>query len=214
MGSVNCYLVRTASGFVLIDTGPATQRPALEKELAAAGCTPGHLDLIVLTHGDFDHTGSAAYLAETFRAPVALHRHDAGMVTQGDMFWNRSSGNVVIRALAPLLFRFSRENRFEPDLTLEEGDDLADFGLQARVLAFPGHSKGSIGILTGNGDLFCGDLLENTGDAPAPGSIVDNPAELDASLAKLGELRVNTVYPGHGPPFPMKAFWDRGGTSR
>jgi glyoxylase-like metal-dependent hydrolase (beta-lactamase superfamily II) len=126
------------------------------------------------------------------------------------MFWGRSSGNVLARVLAPLLFRFSRENRFEPDLTVEEGDDLSDFGLQARVLALPGHSRGSIGILTVDGSLFCGDLLENTGDEPTVGSIVDDQAARDASLGKLTGLEIHTVYPGHGRPFPMEALANRG----
>ncbi|RLI67201.1 hypothetical protein DRO91_10540, partial [Candidatus Heimdallarchaeota archaeon] len=31
----------------------------LERELEKAGCKPGDLKLVVLTHGDFDHTGNA-----------------------------------------------------------------------------------------------------------------------------------------------------------
>jgi glyoxylase-like metal-dependent hydrolase (beta-lactamase superfamily II) len=31
MGSVNCYLLETGSGFVLIDTGGSNQRKALEE---------------------------------------------------------------------------------------------------------------------------------------------------------------------------------------
>ena len=57
-GSVNCYLVKTDTGYILIDTLFPTMRDALEKELENAGCEHGNLQLIVLTHGDIDHDGN------------------------------------------------------------------------------------------------------------------------------------------------------------
>lgn len=207
MGSVNCYLVQTDAAFVLVDAGPANGRARLEEELAAAGCRPGNLALIVLTHGDFDHTGSGAYLRERFGAPLAMHRDDLGMVERGDMFANRASGNALMRLLAPALFRFGKSSRFVPDLFLAGGDDLSGHGFHAQVIELPGHSAGSIGILTAGGDLFCGDLLENT-EKPALGSIVDDPAAARASLDKLKGLGVRTVFPGHGRPFDLGALDD------
>ena len=103
LGTVNCYLAKTTSGYVLIDTGPSNRRADLEAKLARAGCTPGTLDLILLTHGDFDHTGNAAYLAKTFDVEIAMHAGDWGMAQRGDMFAGRTSGSgscgvrVVIR---------------------------------------------------------------------------------------------------------------------
>jgi len=60
LGGVNCYLIETDTGYILIDTGGSNRRTDLEKELESAGCQTGNLKLIVLTHGDFDHTGNAA----------------------------------------------------------------------------------------------------------------------------------------------------------
>lgn len=205
MGTVNAYLVETGHGFVLIDTGTSNARDELERELASVGCTPGNLDLIVLTHGDFDHTSNAAFLRERYDAKIAMHHDDVGMAEKADMFWNRKSGNPIMRLLAPVLFGFRKASRFAPDLTIDEGDDLKQYGLDAKVLLIPGHSKGSIGILTAGGDLFCGDLLENT-KKPAINSIMDDPAACETSLERLASLEVGTVYPGHGAPFPMERF--------
>lgn len=205
LGTVNCYLVETGTGFVLIDTGASNARDELERQLASAGCKPGNLDLIVLTHGDFDHTGNASYLRDKYGARIGMHQDDSGMAEHADMFWNRSSGSAIIRFLAPILFRFRKANRFKPDFTVDEGYDFSGYGLDAQVLSIPGHSKGSIGILTADGDLFCGDLLENT-DKPATNSIMDDPVACDASLEKLEGLKINTLYPGHGKPFPMEQF--------
>ena len=97
--SVNCYLVRTGDRFVLIDTGVTSKHGTIEKELESAGCQPGNLTLIVLTHGDFDHCGNAAYLRKKFGTRIALHKDDSGMVERGDMLWNRSKQNLLIRIL-------------------------------------------------------------------------------------------------------------------
>lgn len=205
LGSVNCYLVETDTGFVLIDTGGSNKRAELENELTKAGCRPGNLSLIVLTHGDFDHTGNAAYLRERFGTKIAMNRHDSGMAERGDMFWNRKKGSLFLRMMAPFLFRFGKSDRFEPDYYVADGDDLSEYGFDAQVLGIPGHSKGSIGILTADGALFCGDLLENR-DEPALASIIDDLAAANASVYQLKSLAITTVYPGHGNPFPMEQF--------
>jgi len=121
------------------------------------------------------------------------------------MFYNRASGNALFRRITSLLFRFPQADRFKPDLYLEEGDDLSEHGLNARVLHLPGHSRGSIGILTADSDLFCGDLLGNT-DKPALNSIMDDMSAAKASLEKLGGLEIHAVYPGHGRPFAWQVF--------
>ena len=203
MGNVNCYLLRSEAGFFLIDTGSSSARKQLLSELANAGCIPGSLRLVLLTHGDFDHTGNAACLRSTFGTKLAMHRADSGMGESGDMFENRKKPNALIRTLIPLFTGFGKSEQFTPDLLLEDGDDLSPHGLDAKVLSLPGHSKGSIGILTAEGDLFCGDLFENT-KGPALNSLMDDPDEAKVSLAVLESYKIRFVYPGHGEPFAME----------
>jgi glyoxylase-like metal-dependent hydrolase (beta-lactamase superfamily II) len=208
LGSVNCYLIKTHKGYILIDTGGSNRRADLEKELFGAGCQPGHLTLIVITHGDFDHIGNAAYLRQKFGAKIVMHADDVGMAERGDMFWNRKKGNRIFRSLAPKLLRFGAADRFQPDVIVADGTNLTEYGFDAKVLSMPGHSKGSIGILTSAGDLFCGDLLENT-KQPAISSIMDDTPTAQASIEKLESCEVKTVYPGHGKPFPLKLFLEK-----
>lgn len=127
------------------------------------------------------------------------------MVERGDMFWNRKKGNMLIRMIAPLLFGFPKSDRSKPDLSIEDGYDLSGYGFDAKVLSIPGHSKGSIGILTAGGDLFCGDLLINV-DKPVVNALIDDSAAANASVERLKSLKIHTVYPGHGKPFPMEQF--------
>jgi len=205
LGDVNCYLVEAGGGCVLIDTGTSTGRTDLEEQLKRAGCGPGRLPLVVLTHGDFDHTGNAAYLRERFGARIAMHHGDAGMVERGDLFWSREMGNALLGWMTRPLFGFGEGEKFKPDLLLDDGYDLSEYGLDARVVHIPGHSAGSIGILTAEGDLFCGDLFTNRG-RPRLNSIIDDPAAARASIEKLRGLGIQTVYPAHGKPFPMEQF--------
>ena len=200
MGRVNCYLVEGNHGYMLIDTGNSARRQVLSSALQALGCTPGSLRLVLLTHGDFDHTGNAAYLREKFSAPVGMHPEDARMVEQGDMFANRKKPNLVIKVLLPLFSGFGKSERFAADILFADDQDLEEFGLQARVLSLPGHSRGSIGVLTSEGDMLCGDLFVNI-DKPALNTLLDNTTEAGESLRRLQELKIRTVYPGHGEPF-------------
>ena len=202
--SVNCYLVRISNGFILIDTGRTNKRNAIEKELESADCHPGNLKLIILTHGDFDHSGNAAYLGKKFGSQIAMHQGDSGMVEHGDMLWNRSKKNILIR-IAFKLFRLGKSDRFKPDLYIDERYDFSENGFDAKVLEIPGHSQGSIGILTSSGELFCGDLLANI-EKPDIWSIIDDSDAAYASIEKLKTLQINTVFPGHGQPFPMNLF--------
>jgi hydroxyacylglutathione hydrolase len=209
LGSVNCYLLKNESGCLLIDTGATNQRSELERHLESAGCRLGGLKLVVLTHGDFDHTGNAAYLRLKFDVKIAMHAGDAGMLVRGDMSWNRKRGHFLLAKVVPLLFKFGGSERCEPDFYLDDGSSLVEFGFDARVLALPGHSAGSIGILAAVGDpstgsrpaLVCGDLLDNT-RKPTLNSIMDDPPAASASLQKLKSLPIGMVYPGHGRPFP------------
>ena len=203
--TVNCYLVRCDSEFILIDTAKSSKRAVIERELEKLGCKPGNLKLIVLTHGDIDHCGNAAYLRQKFGARITMHEADGGMVDRGDMFWNRRTPNFLIKSLMGLLFRLGKADRFKPDFYIREGDNLSEYGFDAEVIELPGHSKGSVGLLTEEGDLFCGDLLANVGK-PDLWSIIDDPEAANASVEKVREREMNTVYPGHGRPFPMRVF--------
>ncbi|MFC2022868.1 MBL fold metallo-hydrolase [Chloroflexota bacterium] len=205
LGSVNCYLLKTGTRYLLIDTGVSKKCAELQKELKNAGCKPGNLKLIVLTHGDFDHTGNAAYISKKFGAKIAMHYDDSGMVERGNMFWNRKKGNIFLRMLTKILFGFSKSKRFKPDIYFNEGFSFSEYGFDAKAIHIPGHSKGSIGVMTTSGDLFCGDLFENI-DKPKLNSIMDDLETAKKSVEIFADLKVNTVYPGHGKQFEMEMF--------
>jgi glyoxylase-like metal-dependent hydrolase (beta-lactamase superfamily II) len=207
VGGVNCYLIATSDGYVLVDTGLPGKRSAVEKELESAGCKSGNLKLIVLTHGDYDHAGNAAYLRGKHGARIAMHGADSGRVERGDWSWGfkaRPDRFLAPFRIVSLFVRPGEFETFQPDLSVEDGQSLSEFGLEARVLHLPGHTRGSIGILTSDGDLFCGDLLDSIRGRPDLQFFIDDLAAANASLRKLRGLSIGAVYPGHGKPFPMQ----------
>jgi hydroxyacylglutathione hydrolase len=203
---VNAYLVRTDHGFYLVDSGMTNARRQIELALEHLCCRPGDLKLILLTHGDFDHTGNAAHLRGKFGAKIAMHQGDSGMLTNGDMFWNRKIKQSLLKNLMSVFFRLREKDRCEPDIYVEDGTSLAEFGWEAQVLKTPGHSSGSISILTAYGDLFCGDLLTNSTGKPMLNSMMYDHEAGQVSFEKLKTLPIKTVYPGHGPSFAWEAL--------
>lgn len=210
-GSVNCYMVQTDTGFILVDTGSPSNTQELESKLDRLGCKSGNLHLILLTHGDFDHSGNAAYLRNKFKTKIAMHGEDSPIVERGDMFLTRNQGNFIQSWIVKTMFGFGKSRRFFPDLELSDGFDLGEYGLKAEVIHIPGHSKGSIGILIADGMLLCGDLFESTGGSENPklNSLMDDLEAANRSIDKLNNLKINTVYPGHGQPFTMNTFLAR-----
>ncbi|MFX1251799.1 MAG: MBL fold metallo-hydrolase [Promethearchaeota archaeon] len=210
--SVNCYLVKTNNTFTLIDSGFSKSRTKIEKELENAGCKPGNLRLIVVTHGDADHIGNCAYFREKYGAKIAMHNDDSGMTEYGDFLYNRQVNfftKILFKSVTIILALFGlklkKSDQFKPDISLQDGDDLSEYGFDARVLHIPGHSQGSVGYLLSNGDLFCGDLLKNDKEPVKFPMIVDHEA-FNTSIKKLKELKINTVFPGHGKPFLMEQY--------
>lgn len=213
MGSVNCYLIKADNNFILVDTGSSNKRRELTKELEDAGCKPGNLKLIILTHGDFDHTGNVAYLREKFKTRIAMHADDWGMLEKGDMFWNRKSGGAFLGKIISIFSGFGKSEKCKPDLTLKEGDNLSEFGFEGQIVSIPGHSRGSIGVLakcsvnsTGVQQcLLCGDLFTNI-KKPEFSSIMDDKPVANASFEKLRYLKIDRVFPGHGESFLMEVL--------
>jgi glyoxylase-like metal-dependent hydrolase (beta-lactamase superfamily II) len=199
---VNVFLVKAGEGFVLIDTGMPQHWERLEKELVSAGCSPGNLKLVVITHGDIDHIGNCAKLQEKYKVKVAMHEADAFMAEGG------VSPKRKVRTLAAkiriLFFRLFRKKitfqKFKPDILFKEERDLKEYGLDAKIINLPGHTQGSLGILTAKGDFFAGDTLTNS-KKPDIAVYVDNFPELKNSIEKLKRLNIGKVYPGHGKVF-------------
>lgn len=175
----NCYLLcdEEAGLCALIDPGDEPRR--VLQMVADSGC---RLQYILLTHGHFDHTTAVGAILEQYpELPVYIHEADVVDGRQGDME-----------------LRFSRlpegNQRY-----YQEGDSLPLGGLTIRVMATPGHSKGSVCLLVED-VMFSGDTLFrcSCGRTDFEGG---DYREMLQSLGRLARLEGNyRVYPGHDVP--------------
>jgi len=213
LGGFNCYTLRCDRGFILIDNGIPEKRDVLKKGILAAGYQPEDIRLILLTHGDYDHVGNSPYFRDKYNIKTALHKDDVGMVETGDMTWNRTEENQYyalkfrIIGMLSIFFKIGEPVNFTPDLIIDESFDLSEYGTTAKIICLPGHSKGSIGVLTESGDLICGDLIYNIFKPEF--LYINEIPDAKASIEHLKTMNVRTVYPGHGKPFEFQRFLNK-----
>jgi len=160
----NCYILDLGGTVVVIDPADATE--PLRRTLGRRS-----VDLVINTHGHFDHVGGDWPLQRE-GARIAVHHADMRFLDE----WFPDHPPV------------DHDLAHEPDLVP---------GL--RVVPTPGHSPGSVTVLT-EGGAFCGDLLfrGSIGRTDFPGGSFP---DIEASLQRLlGLPDATRVFPGHGPP--------------
>jgi glyoxylase-like metal-dependent hydrolase (beta-lactamase superfamily II) len=189
---------------VLVDTGRPRDFPALENALWQHGVTPADLSLILHTHGHWDHAGSTAALQLRTRAPIAVHAADVPMMRRGDN-GNLRPISFVAWVLRPLL-----DGRFppvEPNLLIDCERSLAEYGVSARIISTPGHTAGSLSVMTDEGDVLIGDLLMGgflggwlRPHRPGLHYYADDVGQVRESVRKILALKPRRLYPAHGGP--------------
>ena len=209
----NCYLLSQGENAVLVDTGTAKYRSAILEK-----CRAANVRLILITHGHYDHVQNAAYLAEALGAPIAMHPADIPLLTDiltEPILAHKLLGKLLRWAielqqkpvLGKLLSRLMNNAipPFTPDIELCEGFSLSPYGIDAQVIALPGHTRGSVGLLAGR-DLLAGDALMNI-LRPGPALHYVDRAATENSAAKITALGEDiTIWFGHGNPVKNQAW--------
>ena len=167
----NCYMIcgDDSDRCLVIDPGYEPER--VLAEAARLGKT---IQAVLLTHGHFDHVGAVRTLAAETNCRVYLNEQDLSMPPQF--------------TAGPLYYTH----------LYKEGDVLDLAGLKLRVIQTPGHTPGSVCLVT-DGAIFSGDTLfeGSCGRTDLPGG---DWATILKSLKRLANMEGSyRVYPGHGP---------------
>jgi glyoxylase-like metal-dependent hydrolase (beta-lactamase superfamily II) len=178
----NCYILwdEDTNQGVVIDAG-------VDSVQVAAFVAKNNINLkyIILTHCHFDHMFFVRELKEKTGAKTAIHRFDAAGFSDSKVNCSFRFGNSMTYG--------------EPDIILEDKDELVVDSIILQIIHTPGHSAGSICIKTDD-ILFTGDTLfrGSVGRTDLPFSVT---SDLVSSIQdKLYLLPDNTkVLPGHGP---------------
>lgn len=182
----NCYVLKdeeTGHGLI-IDPGDNGQ-----EILAYVRDNHIEVDLIVNTHGHWDHIGAVDFLRDALQVRLAIHGEDASMLT-------------ATREEMAAYSIFAGGKR-PAEILLKDGDTVKFGHCSLQVMHTPGHTKGGI-CLYGGGCLFSGDTLfaGSVGRTDLPGG--DYREMLESVRSKLKSVADDTkVYPGHGPATSM-----------
>lgn len=179
--SANCWIVgsRPEGEGMVIDPGGNAE--VIRKAIVDSGLD---IKIIVLTHGHSDHIAALYEIQEITGAEVAIHIADADFLAGRGSFSSQ--------------FGISYKTPPEPDRLLREGDIIDVGSLRFSVVHTPGHTPGSICLLT-EGKVFTGDTLfrRGIGTTLMPGS--SRRQLIESIQTRLMVLPDNTtVYPGHG----------------
>ncbi len=183
-GFCGVYLV---GGRILYDCGHAGRRRALLAALADRGLTPADIEVLVLSHGHWDHVQNADLFT---RSRVLLHPRELAYLREPP------AGDPVTPPWTAAVLAGLRVGE------AVEGDEL---GPGVRVVELFGHTPGSIGLAVetdGGTAVLTGDAVP-TAEAFATGRAVNvffDAALADASVARVART-ADVVYPGHGLPF-------------
>jgi glyoxylase-like metal-dependent hydrolase (beta-lactamase superfamily II) len=206
-GFNQCYIIRSG-GSVMIDAGPPNRGDEFLEAIRRIPMEPEEIELIVLTHGHFDHIGSAREIRNLTGAKIAIHRLDRECL-EGPI--NRMPKGVgawggLLRGALPILTPFIHAPKCDVDIVIgDDGMALCDLGIPGRVIHTPGHTAGSVSVLLDSGDAFVGCMAQNKFPLrlrPGLPVLADDIEEVKESWKHLLELGVERIYPGHGEPFP------------
>ena len=135
---MNIYFLEDEGGVVQFDAGTK----AMVKKARAAAKQLGGLKRVVLGHAHADHSGTAASMG----VPVHCHPDDVADAESdaaiASLYGPLAAPRRPVRWIYPTLLRRWDGGAVKIDGTVSEGDEVAGF----RVIHFPGHAPGLIGL--------------------------------------------------------------------
>jgi glyoxylase-like metal-dependent hydrolase (beta-lactamase superfamily II) len=201
-GIANVHLIDDGRGVVIVDAGWQGSARRILSRVRMLGYAPRQVRLILLTHVHIDHAGSAGELRRQTGAPIAVHRGDArnALTGQHRIPTGRGWAGTGSKWLADRLNLTLAFDAFTPDVWLEEGQTLLDFGLEGYVIHTPGHTAGSVTLALEYGIAIIGDALINMFKVGLP-LYWEDPAAGRESAKKIQSLKPRVLYSGHGRVF-------------
>jgi len=210
VGICNCYLLR-GERTILIDAGAWSGMPAFVSGMKALNVDPKQIDLILLTHGHWDHITNLSDIQKMSGAKVAIHRQDQFMVESGEppfpagaSAYGRMMSWIAQKVIRPHL------PKIKVDMVIDDnGLSLAEYGIPGKVVYTPGHSMGHSSILLDSGDAIVGDMAMNAWFlrlTPGLPVLADDIKMVVQSWKKILPMGIKRIYPAHGMDFSVEVM--------
>ena len=195
----NCYTFVTKHYRVFIDTALKSNEPNLLPLLG-----DGREIIVLLTHGHWDHIGCNG-LIKAHGGQIWASKNDLPWLNNFKLHWQIGFGQFQKDVTVPpeRWDTFWKEigERVDIDRFVKDGDELHFDDVTVRVMALPGHSRGSVGYYLPDEDvLFTGDALMHAGFFGGLAQYYDKDSYRD-SMERLAALNPATVYTAHTPVY-------------
>jgi glyoxylase-like metal-dependent hydrolase (beta-lactamase superfamily II) len=214
--TVNVHLVELDEGFLLVDSGIATEEcfDSLESALNQAGIAWSDIRTLCLTHLHPDHIGLSWKILELSGARMVMHRVEAeylalvALESRAPFFDQAMLNAGVPEEMQGRMDRALRDVRrnyrtHQPDQVLEGGERIPVRGGTLEAVWTPGHSPGHVCLYSPehryliSGDHILEFITPNIGWHPN----TDMLAQYLDSLELLDPFDVDLILPSHGGPF-------------
>jgi len=208
---LNNYLLKISNGYIAIDTGYPGNFDRFCKGLKVKNIELQEIRYILLTHAHDDHAGFLGELLQATDASVIIQKNSPERLALGH---NPSVGRcptVVAKAFFSCMRIAGKGKHQFPVVDVSgraivwdgNGQPLRERGIPLDILALPGHTADSIGLLA-DGDLFCGDAAMNGFPSIKRITIlIENLKDYAGSWDSMIRSNAKTIYPSHGRSFPV-----------
>lgn len=210
VGICNCFLLR-GEQTILVDAGAQGGFSSFLKTMKQLDVDPKSINLILLTHGHWDHITCLSEVRNATGAKVAIHQKDQFMVESGEPPFPDGAtpyGNFMSWTAKKILH--PHLPKIKVDMVLDDnGISLSEYGIPGRVVYTPGHSQGHSSILLDSGDAIVGDMAMNDWYlrlTPGLPVLADDIKQVVQSWKKILPMGIKRVYPAHGMDFPVEVM--------
>ena len=209
---VNSYLHPISnSKYILIDTLSTGKEINILGEMASKGIKTFELLFILITHYHNDHAGNAKVMVDASKAKIGVPKLEAKYISKGIPTPRTTSFQPIFKKIMDSVPQNITNPEVNVDFEFSGGEILKEFD-NIKIITTPGHTNGSISLITESGDCFIGDLL-----SAAPFTVnypmlhwfrvYEDYTKVKGSIEKLlNEKSCKLYFPGHGMPFTRESL--------
>ncbi|HEY6363081.1 MAG TPA: MBL fold metallo-hydrolase [Vicinamibacterales bacterium] len=189
---IGAWAITTSDGIILLDTlnNPQEAEEIMVADMKKLGLDPSTIKIAIIGHGHFDHFGGAPYFQQR-GVPIAL------TATDWDLIERVPPNQNAQQAARP---------RPKRDRILTDGQKVTVGDTTVTIMAQPGHTEGSIGLLfpvKEKGRTYTAMLLSGANQTPTPASL----AAFEKALATAKREKAALLLNGHPGLFGDEIGW-------
>jgi metallo-beta-lactamase class B len=132
---LGCYLITTAKGNILINTGTSASETQIKNNIETLGFKFNDIKILLTSQAHYDHVGAMAAIKKQTGAKLMVDAADADVLqTGGKSDYELGKYGITFKPV-------------KADRLLHDGDTVSLGNMQLVMLHHPGHTKGSCSFL-------------------------------------------------------------------